>query len=445
MCSSTGIFGIFYTAFGWLLKVCCNLTGGYYIFAIILFSVIMQVVLFPFGIKRQKTTVKQAQLRPKEMLIREKYKGRTDRVTQQKMNMEIQELYQREGYSPFSGCLPLLIQLPIIIILWSVIRMPLTYATTPKVNVKDQHETAYNIVDGGIKAIDESKLILSDADAAEASEEAKKFSDNLSSLKKSLESLRSRYGAYDDAKNFVKNESFELEVTKFIINDERAAIKTNLKNNGVSDEIINKNITEEMIFSPDVEKSLPKFTFLGINLLYTPSEKGFSLMLIIPLLVFLSSVWQFYVTKKLNPQPAGADNGMGGGFLMKWGLPLFSAYLSFATFPVAIGVYWIVRTCLSVAENYILAKMYPIPVVTEEELAEIKRQIKSRKKKVITIEVDEDDDSYDHLAVKKEELKDEPNDDMKTDTPKNSSYEMLSGDDSDIETKVDWVDKSDKK
>ena len=445
MCTSTGIFGIFYTAFGWLLKVCCNLTGGYYIFAIILFSVIMQVVLFPFGIKRQKTTVKQAQLKPKEMLIREKYKGRNDRITQQKMNMEIQELYQKEGYSPFSGCLPLLIQLPIIIILWSVIRMPLTYATTPKVDVKAQHETAYNIVDGGIKAIDESGLILSDADAAEASDKAKESSKNLSAIKKNLESLRSRYGAYDDAKNFVKNESFELEVTKFIFNDERTAIINDLKNNGVSGEIISKHITDEKIFSQDVEKSLPNFTFLGINLLYTPSEKGFSLMLIIPLLVFLSSVWQFYVTKKLNPQPAGADNGMGNGFLMKWGLPLFSAYLSFATFPVAIGVYWIVRTCLSVAENYILARMYPIPAVTEEELAEIKRQMKSRKKKVITIEVDEDDDSYDHLAVKKEELKDEPNDDMKTDTPRNSSYEMLSGDDSDIDTKVDWVDKSDKK
>ena len=77
-------------------------------------------------------------------------------------------------------------------------------------------------------------------------------------------------------------------------------------------------------------------------------------------------------------------------------------------------------------------------------LAEIKKQMKSRKKKVITIEVDEDDDSYDHLAVKSSELKDEPNEDMKTDTPK-GNYEMLSGDDEDIETKVDWVDRSDNK
>ena len=444
MCSSTGIFGIFYTAFGWLLKVCCNLTGGYYIFAIILFSVIMQIVLFPFGIKRQKTTVKQAALRPKEMLIREKYKGRNDRVTQQKMNMEIQELYQKEGYSPFSGCLPLLIQLPIIIILWSVIRMPLTYATTPKVDVKEQHYTAYQIAEGGVKAIDESKLILSEADEADASEEAKKASSSLSAIKKNLENLAKRYGTVNDEGVFTKNESYELEVTKFILNDERAAIISDLKKYGVSDEIIGKYITDDMNFRSDIEDTLPKFSILGINLLYIPSEKGFSLMLIIPLLVFLSSVWQFFVTKKLNPQPAGADNGMGNGFLMKWGLPLFSAYLSWATFPVAIGVYWIVRTLLSIAENYILARMYPIPVITEEELAEIKKQMKSRKKKVITIEVDEDDDSYDHLAVKKEELKDEPNDDMKTDTPKNS-YEMLTGDDDDIETKVDWVDKSDKK
>ncbi len=443
MCSSTGIFGIFFTAFGWLLKVCCKITGGYYIFAIFVFSLIMQIVLFPLGIKRQKTTVKQAELKPKEMLIREKYKGRNDRVTQQKMNTEVQELYQKEGYSPFSGCLPLLIQLPIIIILWSVIRMPLTYATTPKVNVKDQHYTAYQIVDGGMLAIDESKLILSEADEADASEEAKKQSSNLNAIKNNLKNLKSKYGTVSEEGTFTKNESFELEVTKFILNDERAKIISDLKANGVSDEIIGKYITDETVFSPDVEKSMPKFSFLGINMLYYPNEKGFSLMLLIPLLVFLSSVWQFFVTKKLNPQPAGADNAMGNGFLMKWGLPLFSAYLSWATFPAAIGVYWIVRTLLSIAENYILARMFPIPVITEEQLSEIKKQMKTKKKKVITIEVDEDDDTYDHLAVKKEDLKDEPEDDMKTDTPK-IKYEMLSGDDKDIDTKVDWVDKSDK-
>ena len=68
-----------------------------------------------------------AKLTPKIELIKAKYRGRTDAPTKQKMQQEIMALQQKEGYSPFSGCLPLLLQFPIIIFLYNVIRNPLTY------------------------------------------------------------------------------------------------------------------------------------------------------------------------------------------------------------------------------------------------------------------------------------------------------------------------------
>ena len=100
--------------------------GGYAI-ALLAFSLLVQIILFPFGIKQQKNSQKQAKLRPKEAAIRKKYAGRTDRATQMKMQEEMQKLYQEENFSPLSGCLPLLIQFPILIALFYVIKSPLSY------------------------------------------------------------------------------------------------------------------------------------------------------------------------------------------------------------------------------------------------------------------------------------------------------------------------------
>ena len=74
-----------------------------------IFSVVLKVVLFPFSIKQQRNSQKQAALRPKENVIRKKYAGRTDRATQMKMNTELQEMYQKENYSPLGGCLPMIL------------------------------------------------------------------------------------------------------------------------------------------------------------------------------------------------------------------------------------------------------------------------------------------------------------------------------------------------
>ena len=119
---------------GFIIRVCYSITSNYAL-SLLLFAVIMQIILFPLGIKQQKNMNKQAALRPKESAIRKKYAGRTDAVTQKKMNDEIMALYQQENFNPASGCMPLLIQLPIIFALFYVVRMPLTYITrlTPDV------------------------------------------------------------------------------------------------------------------------------------------------------------------------------------------------------------------------------------------------------------------------------------------------------------------------
>ncbi len=116
-----------YNALGTMLGWFSTLMGGKYALGLLLYALVFKLLLLPFSIKQQKNQIAMAKLTPKISLIRAKYKGRNDRVTQQKMQQEIMELQQKEGYSPFSGCLPMLIQLPLIIFLYNVIRKPLSY------------------------------------------------------------------------------------------------------------------------------------------------------------------------------------------------------------------------------------------------------------------------------------------------------------------------------
>lgn len=107
---------------GWLDK-----TTGSYTLALFIFAFVVELLLLPIAIKQQKTSIKQARLRPKEMAIRKKYAGRNDQATQQKVAQEIQEMYQKENFNPLSGCLPLLLQMPVILALYQIVINPLHY------------------------------------------------------------------------------------------------------------------------------------------------------------------------------------------------------------------------------------------------------------------------------------------------------------------------------
>ncbi len=121
-CSAGGI----YTPFEFLLTKFNDLTGSYAI-ALLLFALIVKILLLPLSIKQQKNQIGAAKLKPRILAIERKYAGRNDQVTQRKKQEEIMALQQDAGYSPLAGCLPLLIQIPIIFILYEIIRNPLTH------------------------------------------------------------------------------------------------------------------------------------------------------------------------------------------------------------------------------------------------------------------------------------------------------------------------------
>ena len=98
--------GVILEWIGAFLRLLTNITGGYYVWALFFFAVIIEIALLYFGVKQQKMSQKQARLRPKEMAIRKKYAGRNDQKSQQALQQELQRFYQEEGVSMFGGCLP---------------------------------------------------------------------------------------------------------------------------------------------------------------------------------------------------------------------------------------------------------------------------------------------------------------------------------------------------
>ncbi len=117
-----------YQGLGYVIRFCYYTIGfESYALALLWFALIVKLLLLPFGIKQQKNQIKMAKLRPKMYAIEKKYAGRTDQVTLRKKQQEIMDMQQKEGYSPFAGCLPMLIQLPLIFILYRIIQRPLSY------------------------------------------------------------------------------------------------------------------------------------------------------------------------------------------------------------------------------------------------------------------------------------------------------------------------------
>ncbi len=295
---------------------------GNYIWALLIFAVIVEILFLPFGIKQQKNQIKQAKLRPKEMAIRNKYKGRDDQVTRQKMQQEIQEFYQKENFNPASGCLPLLIQLPIILALYNIVIDPLKYVVG---FTTEQIQAIATIIE---KNVENAKMTVGQTIPF------------ITQMKDLCD------GSYDKlVEIFGSVEGFT-----------------------------------EKIPSLDV---LPNFNIFGnVNLGLIPSKEGLSWLLIVPVLVFAIQFASTKLMRKFTYQaPAAQDANMGcSNTVMDITMPLMTAYFAY-TFPAAIGIYWTAKNILSSLKQFILSKAMPMPVFTEEDYKAAEKELSAKQPK----------------------------------------------------------------
>ena len=89
---------------------------------IILFTIIIYTLMIPLTIKQQKFSKMQSVMMPEIQKLQKKYAGKRDQASMLKMQEEQQLIYEKYGSSPTGGCLPMLIQLPILFALYPVIQ-----------------------------------------------------------------------------------------------------------------------------------------------------------------------------------------------------------------------------------------------------------------------------------------------------------------------------------
>lgn len=306
--------------FGWIIRTAYNLTDSYAL-ALLFFALALTLVLLPLSIKQQKTQIGAAKLRPRIYAIEKKYAGRNDRKTLEKKQQEIMALQQEAGYSPLAGCLPMLIQLPLILILYQIVYMPLTYIANISPDVIATIKTGINglIGEGG------AAVGLGLSALAESASELNVLSH-----------FRTLVGA------------------------------------GFSIPDVAETVTASIM---DLN-----FSMFGMDLTAVPSITNISWLVVIPILTFVASYASMKISRKFmanTPQPTpNADNKVST-FIMDLMMPAMSLFIAF-TFPAALGLYWIYNSLLGILRQFVLAKAMPLPTYTDEELKLLEKEARER-------------------------------------------------------------------
>ncbi len=309
-----------------------------YILTLFVFGILLEIIMLPFGIKQQKNSIKQAMLRPKEMAIRRRYAGRNDQATQQKITQEIQELYQKENFNPMGGCLPLLIQFPIIIVLYWLVVDPIQY------------------VCGGSR-----ELISVLHSYITSSPDVGGLGQKLASTNGSIEIFSKIKELGADA--FAGIQSYCTNGTEVFAEIQR--IDTVPANFNVGP--INLGLT-------------PSFDFSSVN----------GWLLLIPVLTFAIYFASMKINRKLTFQPTqSADDRQQAcsNNMMDFTMPLMSVWMTFIV-PGAVGVYWMFKSILGVAKQFIMSKIMPLPKFTEEDYKAAEKEMygKQAPKKIVKSE-----------------------------------------------------------
>ena len=292
--------------------------SGSYAVALLFYALIFKIVFLPFSIKQQKNQIKMAKLTPKIEVIKAKYKGSNTQASQQKMQQEIMELQQKEGYSPLSGCLPMLIQLPIVIFLYNVIRNPLSYIAKFSDEIIVKLQNAVATVTEGVEAI-------------------------------AIES----FSKIDQIKLISQINAADPEIFSDI--EANLSALPNFNFFGI-------NLAET-----------PAFNLFG-------TIDGW--LILIPILAAVSSWLSMVLMRKWNPNPAtaGADQQTQASMkIMDLMMPLMSLFIAF-NFSGMLGIYWVYQSAISILQSFILSRVMPMPTYTEEELKAMKKAQKAAEK-----------------------------------------------------------------
>lgn len=353
--------------FGWIMKLCYLLLKNYG-FALILFTLITKILMFPLNVKQQKATAKTAKLNPKLEQLKKKYGN-----NKEKYNEEMTKLYAEEGVSMTGGCLPVILNFVLLFAMIEIIYAPLTYVTDVS---KDKVEKAGTLVtnlmtvsteiksyDGELDTYAEIKAENGDVYKFVTSDDHKNKFKNTNKI--SEDNLKEIITILDENEGLDEYFSDETKVTPNL-KDRPQLLIFRIVEDGKGD-----------FLDEEVRTTAEDFNYemFGVFLGDYPSWKSVLVLIPIISLVFqllLTVVSQHY-TKKNNP--SSAQMGMSGINIVLYVMPLISFWIAFK-FPAGIGLYWIAQSAFGLVQVFIVNKVY-----TPEYIDKLNAKDAAKKKK----------------------------------------------------------------
>ena len=280
-------------ALGWIIKTIYDLVQNYGV-AIILFTIVVKLLLLPLNIKSQKAMKKQQKIQPIMAELQKKYAN-----DQQKLQQEMMKVYKENNVSMAGGCLPMLIQMPILVALYQAIQKPLTYM--------------FNVPYKNIPSDVVNKVV----------ELAEKAGEKVTG---SAEQFVSQLMSVDQIKISSWAGQVEGKLHEWYINFNFLGL------------------------------DLSKKPQNAIAYLSDPMENlSVVLLLLIPILAIVSSFLQSKITMKQSGQDknSGTDQAQSMNAMMKWMMPIMSGYFALIL-PAGIGLYWIVSGVVQIIQQLAL-------------------------------------------------------------------------------------------
>ncbi len=314
---------------------------------IILFTFIIYFLMLPLTYKQQKFSRLQQEMSPEINAIREKYKNKKDQVSIQKMNEETQMVYQKYGVSTMGSCVQLLINFPIMLAMYQVIRNVPAYVGSVK--------EVYTPLVEKIMGVDGYQDIMSSF-LKEA---------NVGLVKLNFETAATTANSIIDVLYALPGQGWEILKGSFA---------------GLTDII------------SSTEAAVAHFNdFFGINIANSPmnligtgwGNKDFLLILgaiLIPLASYGSQVLSLKLMPNASNSAGGENDAMARQLkTMNTVMPLFSLFMVFSV-PVGLGIYWVSGSVIRCGQQFFLNK-YMKNLDLEVIIEKNKEKAKKKKEK----------------------------------------------------------------
>lgn len=317
--------------FGYVLNYIYDFVLNYG-FAIIIFSILLKLLLLPLSIRQQKNLKKTAKIQEKVNEIKEKYKN-----DQNKMNQEMMELYKKER--PSMGCSSLIIQMVILLAIFTLVRSPITYMK--KIDDEKINYVRYYIKKQGI-SINERYPQVSILDFV---------SKNRETITINTEEMKSK--SFEMANNSYNN------VLKLFGKEAKTEDIDKMK------EQLQKEKNKEIKI--DLEELYINTNFLSLDLSKVPLENLQNIKVyIIPVLYVLTSIISMRITtkttnntnKKEEKTEKSEQEEMSAqmGKSMTWFMPMMSISISLIA-PLGLALYWLINNILMILERVVINKV----------------------------------------------------------------------------------------